>query len=178
LLALFDREKNLFAGKGILHFAPELGLLNYVRSKNPSRYVTCEYGGRGADLDINIEKIALKDNEFDLVICCHILEHVDDSLAIPELFRILGKGGQLIAMTPVIEGWQRTFEDRSKQSTVEDRILYFNQHDHLRFFGSDLRTRLSDAGFEVEEYTAVEPDVSRYGLIRGEKVFLCRKPQS
>jgi hypothetical protein len=111
-----------------------------------------------------------------MIVCCHILEHVDDSLAIPELYRILRKGGQLIAMTPVIEGWQDTFEDRSKQRTTEDRILYFNQHDHLRFFGSDLRERLRQANFEVEEYTAVEPEVSKYGLIRGEKVFLCRKP--
>jgi hypothetical protein len=31
--------------------------------------------------------------------------------------------------------------------------------------------RLRDAGFEVEEFTAVELDVSRHGLIRGEKVF-------
>jgi hypothetical protein len=79
-------------------------------------------------------------------------------------------------MTPVIEGWQETFEDPSKQKTTDERVLYFNQHDHLRFFGSDLRSRLARAGFEIDEYTAVEPDVSRYGLIRGEKVFLCRKP--
>jgi hypothetical protein len=176
LLALFDKERDLFSGRSILHFAPEKGLANYVRSKKPSRYVTCEYGGRDADLDINIENIKLNDGEFDMIVCCHILEHVDDSLAIPELYRILRKGGQLIAMTPVIEGWQDTFEDRSKQRTTEDRILYFNQHDHLRFFGSDLRERLRQANFEVEEYTAVEPEVSKDGLIRGEKVFLCRKP--
>jgi SAM-dependent methyltransferase len=176
LLVLSDREKNFFTGKEILHFAPELGLIKYVQSRKPGRYVTCEFGGRGADLDINVEKIDLGDESFNLVICCHILEHVDDSLAIPELFRILRRGGTLIAMTPVIEGWQKTFEDRAKQNTTDDRILYFNQHDHVRFFGHDLRDRLSRAGFEIEEYTAVEPDVSRYGLIRGEKVFLCRKP--
>jgi SAM-dependent methyltransferase len=176
LLVLGDRKENLFEGKEILHFAPELGLMKYVRSRKPRRYVTSQFGGRGADLDINIEKINLGDNEFDVVICCHILEHVNDSLAIAELFRVLRKGGNLVAMTPVIEGWQETFEDPSKQKTTDERVLYFNQHDHLRFFGSDLRSRLARAGFEIDEYTAVEPDVSRYGLIRGEKVFLCRKP--
>jgi SAM-dependent methyltransferase len=176
LLVLADRKKNLFEGKDILHFAPEFGMMKYVRSRNPRRYVTCQFGGHGADLDINIEKINLDDGGFDLVICCHILEHVNDSLAIPELFRILRKGGTLIAMTPVIEGWQETFEDEAKQKTTDERILYFNQHDHVRFFGVDLRARLRGAGFEVDEYTAVEPEVSRYGLIRGEKVFLCRKP--
>jgi SAM-dependent methyltransferase len=169
-------EKGIFEGKDILHFAPEFGLTKYVQSKKPHRYVTCQFGGRGADLDINIERISLGDDEFDLVVCCHILEHVNDGLAIPELFRILRKGGILVAMTPVIEGWKATFEDRSKQNTAEDRILYFNQHDHLRFFGSDFRDRLSRSGFSVDEFTAVEPGVSRFGLIRGEKVFLCRKP--
>jgi SAM-dependent methyltransferase len=171
-----DKKNSLFAGKDILHFAPEFGLKNYVLSKKPGRYVTCAFDGRDADLKINIEKIDLPDNEFGMVICCHILEHVNDSLAIPELFRILRRGGTLIAMTPVIEGWQETFEDPSKQSTSQDRILYYNQHDHLRFFGSDLRNRLRKGGFQIDEYTAVEPDVSKYGLIRGEKVFLCQKP--
>jgi SAM-dependent methyltransferase len=176
LLVLGDRKNNLFEGKEILHFAPELGLMKYVQSRKPRRYVTCEFGGRRADLNINIEKINLGDSEFDVVICCHILEHVNDSLAIAELFRVLRKGGILVAMTPVIEGWQETFEDQSKQKATDDRILYFNQHDHLRFFGSDLRARLRRAGFAVDEYTALEPDVSRCGLIRGEKVFLCWKP--
>ncbi|ABE63775.1 hypothetical protein Nham_3029 [Nitrobacter hamburgensis X14] len=178
LLVLADRAQALFANKNILHFAPEHGLKAYIHARQPRGYTTCEFGGRGADLDINIEKIDLPDNAFELVVCCHILEHVDDHLAIPDLFRIVSKGGTLIAMTPVIEGWDKTFEDGSKQKTEDDRILYFNQHDHLRFFGGDLRSRLRSAGFIVDEYTAVEPDVSRYGLIRGEKVFLCRKPEA
>lgn len=176
LLALCDAQTSLFSGRDILHFAAEQGMTKYVKATGPRRYLTCELGGRGADLDINIEKIDIADGEFDVVICCHILEHVDDSLAIPELFRILRKGGVLIAMIPVIEGWRETFEDHAKQRTVDDRILYYNQHDHVRFFGGDFRERVRKAGFVVDEFTAVEPDVARYGLIRGEKVFLCRKP--
>ncbi|GAA0031802.1 MULTISPECIES: methyltransferase domain-containing protein [Bradyrhizobium] len=175
LLVLCDAEQGLFMGKDILHFAPEKGLTEYIKARKPRSYVTCEFGGKGADFDINIEKIDLESDRFDRIICCHILEHVNDRLAIPELFRILRKGGTLIAMIPLIEGWQETFEDRSRQKTEEDRILYFNQHDHVRFFGRDFRRRLERAGFVVDEYTAVEPQVAQYGLIRGEKVFLCRK---
>ncbi|GMO43388.1 hypothetical protein TM233_63330 [Bradyrhizobium sp. TM233] len=174
-MALCDAEQSLFTGKDILHFAPEKGLTEYIKARKPRSYVTCEFGEKGADLDINIEKIDLESDRFDLIICCHILEHVNDRLAMPELFRILRKGGTLIAMIPLIEGWQETFEDRSRQKTEEDRILYFNQHDHVRFFGRDFRRRLERAGFVVDEYTAVEPQVAQYGLIRGEKVFLCRK---
>ncbi len=44
-------------------------------------------------------------------------------------------------------------------------------------FGHDFRDRLKAPGFDVKEFTAVEPYVSRHALIRGEKVFLCRKPR-
>ena len=63
------------------------------------------------------------------------------------------------------------------RNSEPDKILYFNQEDHIRMFGSDFRDRLKAPGFEVEEFTAVEPYVSRHALIRGEKVFLCRKPR-
>jgi SAM-dependent methyltransferase len=176
LLVLCDKDRNLFANKEILHFAPEDGISTYIRSRGPRRYITCEYGSSNADLDINIEAINLPSGEVDLIVCCHVLEHVSDSKALPELFRILRAGGVLVAMTPVIEGWARTFEDETKLSTIDNRLLYFNQHDHVRFFGSDVRDRLKSVGFAVDEYTATEPDVSKYGLIRGEKVFVCEKP--
>lgn len=89
LLALCDVDQSLFMGKDILHFAPEKGLTAYIKARKPRSYVTCEFGGKGADLDINIEKIHLESNRFDLIICCHILEHVSDRLAIPELFQSL-----------------------------------------------------------------------------------------
>jgi SAM-dependent methyltransferase len=176
LLVLCDKSRDIFAAKDILHFAPEFGISAYIRSRGPRRYVTCEYGSKNADLDIDIEAINLPTGEFDLVVCCHVLEHVSDVKALPELFRILRGGGILVAMTPVIEGWAYTFEDDTKLSTVDDRLLYFNQHDHVRFFGSDLRERFKSVGFTVDEYTAIEPEVSKHGLIRGEKVFLCKKP--
>jgi hypothetical protein len=78
-------------------------------------------------------------------------------------------------MFPIVEGWRETFEDATK-SLPDERLLYFGQHDHVRFFGNDARQRLAAPGFTVEEFTAVEPYVSRHGLARGEKIFLCRKP--
>ena len=117
----------------------------------------------------------IADKSFDVAICLHVLEHVDDRAAVSELFRVLRPGGLLVAMFPIIEGWDETFEDASRMSP-EDRLFYFGQHDHVRFFGRDARARLAAPGFVVEEYTAVEPQVSRYGLARGEKIFICRRP--
>ena len=176
LLALCDQEKQLFAGKVILHFAPERGLKAYVKSRQPAKYVSCDLMDPTADLKINIEAMNIADQSFDLVICSHVLEHVNDALAIPELWRITRPGGLVIAMVPLIEGWDKSFEDSRKAANEADRILYFNQHDHIRMFGRDFRDRLISPGFQLEEFTAVEPYVSRYGLLRGEKVFIARKP--
>jgi len=176
LVALCDQQKKLFEGNEILHFAPEPGMRQYILSRNPKRYVTCDYDPDKADLKIDIEKIDIADNSFDLVYCSHVLEHVEDSRAIPELYRITRPGGTLLAMVPLIEGWEHTFIDPSKTEREDDKILFFNQIDHTRLFGHDFRERLSAPGFSVSEFTAVEPYVSRHALIRGEKVFLCRKP--
>ena len=104
-----------------------------------------------------------------------MLEHVDDRKAVPELFRILRPGGLLIAMFPMVEGWDTTYENPAV-TLPEERLLHFGQHDHVRFFGRDARSRLATPGFVVSEYTAVEPYVRKYGLMRGEKIFLCHKP--
>lgn len=176
LWAICERTRGLVPGKDVLHFAPEKGLRDYVRARGPKSYVTCDYMDEAVDLKLNIEKLDVADNAYDLVICSHVLEHVNDRLAIPELHRIVRPGGILLAMVPLFEGWETSFEDPTKTKNATDRLLYFNQHDHVRAYGRDFRTRLSGAGFSIEEFTAEEPDVSRHGLIRGEKVFICRKP--
>ena len=109
------------------------------------------------------------------MICSHVLEHVDDRKAIPELFRITKPGGTVLAMFPICEGWETSYENRDVNSE-DDRLLYFGQRDHVRYYGRDARSRLASAGFQVTEWTALEPYVSRHGLLRGEKIFLCQKP--
>ena len=40
----------------------------------------------------------------------------------------------------------------------------------------DIRDRIRAAGFDLTEFTAVEPDVHIYGLMRGETLFIGTKP--
>lgn len=175
LLYLADQQRDFFRGKDILHFAPEGAVREFVQAKQPKAYVTADLFADGVDLKENIEALSIDDKSFDVVICLHVLEHVNDRAAIAELYRVLRPGGLLIAMFPIVEGWQETFEDPTK-SKADERLLYFGQHDHARYFGSDARLRLAAPGFAVDEFTAIEPDVSRYGLSRGEKIFMCRRP--
>lgn len=175
LLYLADQQMNFFAGKDVLHFAPEYAVSKFVEQRKPKAYVTADLFADGVDLKENIEALTIESKSYDVVICLHVLEHVNDRAAVAELYRVLRPGGLLIAMFPIVEGWNQTFEDPTK-SDPRDRLLYFGQHDHARYFGSDARARLAAPGFKVEEITAVEPEVSRYGLTRGEKIFMCHRP--
>jgi hypothetical protein len=156
----------------ILHFAAEPVLAKRFK-ETYSDYTTADLF-RPADRKLNIENIELADNSVGTVICNHILEHVDDRKALKEIHRILIPSGLLVASVPIVEGWAHTYEDGS----ILDphlRELHFGQRDHVRFYGRDLRDRFAEAGFTVEEVTAEGADVIRYGLTRGEKVFLCAK---
>jgi hypothetical protein len=48
----------------------------------------------------------------------------------------------------------------------------------VRRYGSDVRHRILEAGFTFEEFTAVEPQVTRHGLFPGEKLFIASKRTS
>jgi SAM-dependent methyltransferase len=175
LLTLANKEYDFFRDRDVLHFAPEISIRELVLNHRPRSYTTADLFAKGVDRKENIEALTIGDSSYDVVICLHVLEHVNDGKALGELFRVLRPGGVLIAMFPIVEGWDNTFEDAAR-TTPNDRLLYFGQHDHARFFGRDARARMAAPGFVVEEYTAVEPNVSRYGLMRGEKVFICSRP--
>lgn len=160
-------------GSKILHFAPEPAMAVLLKRQS-SDYRSADLVPDNVDLVLNIENIDLPDNSFDLVVCSHVLEHVDDAKALQEMYRILTPGGRALLMFPIIEGWDETYEDPS-HTTPAARETYFGQSDHVRMFGRDVRDRISKAGFNLSEFTAREPNVARYGLHRGEKIFVADK---
>jgi len=157
----------------ILHFAPEQIIEKKlkVRYKN---YVTADLFYK-ADIKLNIESIALPDDQYDIVIANHVLEHVDDRLAISEINRILKVGGIFVCMVPVVSGWKSTYE-RADIVTDLDRLLHFGQADHLRLYGDDFVVRVNAFGLSpAAEFVAEGEAVIDNGLLRGEKVFVFRK---
>ena len=170
-----QREFIGFADKAILHFAPEDIIGRIIKKEPVSKYVTADLRSGVADKALNIEAIDEPDNSYDLVLCSHVLEHVDDQKALRELFRILRPGGTLVMMVPIVEGWQETYEDNTKTSNLQ-RQMHFGQFDHVRFYGSDFRDRVKAAGFQLDEFTALGAESVRFGLQRGEKVFRARHP--
>jgi SAM-dependent methyltransferase len=168
-----NRNSDEIAKSRVLHFAAEESLQSLLR-ETVKAYTTADFKS-GYDLQLNMEHIDLPQDSFDCVICNHVLEHVDDREATKEIRRILAEKGFLIASVPIIEGWEKTYENPAVVSETE-RTLHFGQYDHVRFYGRDFRDRVCEAGFVLEEeFTAGGEDSVKYGLIRGEKIFIFRK---
>jgi SAM-dependent methyltransferase len=154
LLALALRDEFVgFANLEILHFAPEPSIAALVLAQGPAAYVSADIAAGRADTVLDIEAIALPDASIDMVIASHVLEHVDDRKALDEIWRILRPGGRLVAMVPIIEGWDETYEDKAR-TTPDEREQHFGLPGHLRYYGRES---------------------VRYRLKRGCKVFVATK---
>lgn len=173
LLYLTHQRANLFRPEDrVLHFAPEPAVTGFVRPLVRS-YESADLSMKGVDHYVDIEDLAFREASYDIVICSHVLEHVNDIKALGQIRRILSPEGRAVFMVPIAEGCESTHEDASFTSE-QDRVRHFGQNNHVRRYGRDFRQRVGDAGFSIEEHTACGYEVGRYGLEAGEKVFICR----
>lgn len=164
-----DREMALPRGARVLHFAAEPWVRGWFEARG-AEYLTADVNDL-FDLQLDIEAMDLPDGSFDLVMANHVLEHVDDARALSEMHRVLRPGGQAVITVPMIEGWDETYENPALASD-EARRLHYGDPTHRRFYGRDVRARIRAAGFALSEFVAVEPDVSRHALHRGERIFV------
>ena len=165
LFVLLDEREHLFQNKSVLHFAPESVLQERIK-RQASTYLSADIDAGRADIEMNIESIKQPNESWDIVVALHVLEHVNDELAIRETYRILKPGGKCIFMTPMIEGWSATYENPSV-TAPRDRISHFGQGDHLRYYGRDLKQKLERSGLSVGEFSASGSECVQYGLVRG-----------
>lgn len=163
----------------LLHIAPEYPLYQAFKGAPNLDYVTAGLDGSFIQVVMDLLHTACKPDLFDVVICCHVLEHiVDDLAAMRELRRVLKPGGQAFLDSPIDYGRDVTFEDPNCR-TPEARARIFGQSDHVRIYGLDYPNRLEAAGFtvRVDEYVkSLSPEtVRRYGLIAEEPLYICTK---
>lgn len=175
LLKLAVEEKKLL-GKDtrLLHFAPEANVRSYAEPA-VGLYKTADLFADGVDLKLNIEAIDQPDQSWDVIICSHVLEHVDHRKALGELHRILAPGGKLLALFPIVDAWSGHYEAPEIQSP-RGRAIHFGKHNHVRRFGSPVKSDFVKAGFELETYSPIGPEIVRYGLIPGETLFIGTRP--
>jgi SAM-dependent methyltransferase len=131
-----------------------------------TQYVTIDLVGK-VGVRGDATRLPFRDASFDLIICSHVLEHVqEDGMAMTELRRVLAPNGVAVVVTPQNPGGP-TDEDPSVRDPRE-RKARFGQSDHVRVYGDDLEVRLRSAGFDAIELmrpAAFSPEeIERYGL--------------
>ena len=173
-------ETDFFSSKlKVLHFAPEQAFLKRFRKLKNIEYTTTDLNSPIADVKADICNLPFNDNEFDFIICNHVLEHIpNDTRAMEELYRVLAPNGKAILQVPYNRNRETTFEDDSI-TDKDERTRIFGQYDHVRVYGMDYFDTLRSVGFKVEavDYTKnfSEADIERFALAKGELVPVCRK---
>jgi len=140
-------------------------------------YLSADLSAPDAMVKMDITDIQYPDNTFDVIYCSHVLEHLqDDRKAMGEFYRVLKPGCWAILQVPITA--DTTFEDPTVISPKEKERL-FGQHDHVRRYGPDYKDWLMEAGFSVMVDGFVREldnrSVRRFGLMRDEDVYFCRK---
>jgi len=163
----------------IIIFAPEYSIRKWL-DKRDYKYTTADLFEPIVDIKVDIQNTPFPDDKWGLIMCNHILEHVDDyKQALKELKRILKKDGILEITVPLDRKLQTVYEDPDIVN-VEDRIKAFGQSDHKRIFGNDFEKILSELGFIVEVFDGDTLPKSIVGVIGpsdydDNRVFICRK---
>src|SRR3546814_10270765 len=150
----------------VLHFAPEVAVRRFVDQSSFADYTSADLDPSKAMRQVNIEAMNLDDESFDVIICSHVLEHVDHRKALREMYRVLSPGGFAVLMFPIIEAWTETYEDPRYQGTPEARIAHYAQDDHIKYFGLDVRAHIRAAGFGITELVADGPHSRRFQVMR------------
>jgi|HubBroStandDraft_6_1064221.scaffolds.fasta_scaffold41958_4 SAM-dependent methyltransferase len=149
-------------GGAVLHMSPEPGLGGYIESHGLRMYAKGDIAPSAEGVQqIDLQQIPYPDKTFDIVICNHMLEHVDNvQTALREMHRVLKQGGRAICQTPYASRLTKTFEEPLLQSP-SDRFFFYGQEDHVRLFGSDIEQHFLAAGFvgRLVPHSEILPDV-------------------
>ena len=176
-IKLRDAETN--SALKVLHFAPEQAFYKLFRNQKNLDYTTTDLFSPLADVKADICNLPFEDNQYDVILCNHVLEHIpDDTKAMQELYRVLKPGGMAILQIPQDLSRATTFADDTITDQKE-RAKIFGQYDHVRIYGRDYFDKLRSIGFKVieEDYTnKIAPElVEKYCLAKGEIIPVCFK---
>jgi SAM-dependent methyltransferase len=165
----------------VLHIAPEQCFEERFKNLGNLEYITADLESPLADYKCDVQNLPFGKNEFDIVICNHVLEHVDDDKrAMSEILRVMKPGARAILLVPMDFNRKDTYENPSVQSAKE-RKLHFGQYDHQRLYGLDFPERLKNIGFKIPEKNYLDeiPDEKkiRFGLPKVELMYGYKKSE-
>lgn len=183
LIWLYLKERTDFFSppKKILHIAPEKCFIHRLEKIHGDDYFTADIESPLAKVKMDIHQIPFADHTFDVVLCNHVLEHVDDDLkAMREIHRVLKPGGFSILQVPFFRPVpQETYQDFSITDPKE-RERVFGQRDHVRKYGMDYTRRIASSGLQPKEEMFArelgERSAKHYGIVSGEIIYRGDKP--
>jgi ubiquinone/menaquinone biosynthesis C-methylase UbiE len=163
----------------VLHIAPEQCFYSKFKAQKNLEYLTGDLESPLADLHFDLHQIPLENEQFDVVFCNHVMEHVTDPIqCMSELHRVMKTGGWAIMQVPQDFSRETTYEDASITSP-EEREKHFWQKDHVRLFGKDYPQWLEKAGFTVDSFDLTkhfsEEVIDKFRLMKGEILYIARK---
>jgi len=133
--------------KNILHIAPEIELSKLFDKANIYECLDLN-NEQDKYSSLNVKKMDIcnidyEDNYFDIVICSHVLEHINDEFkSISELYRVLKPNGMLILQVPIAIGLNNTLNNDS--SDLDDPS-------HKRLYGDNYQRIISMYGFKSQK---------------------------
>lgn len=168
-----ERGEYKFEGKRIIHFAPEKIWMK--KMDGLSNYETADLYQKNVTHKEDMTKLSFPSNSYDIVMCHHVLEHLDDDMqAMRELFRVLKPEGLAVLSVPINTSRYETYEDKHITDPAMRRKCYGGT-DHLRFYGMDFADKLSEIGFKVDIFRLPEQEETKYGLLNNEFIYIARK---
>lgn len=175
----FNSLKNVMdkKSKTFLHIAPDLQLIRKFKKMPDINYLSVDLESPHAQVHMDITDLKLKDNQFDIIFCSHVLEHIpDDYKAMSELYRVSKPGGFTLIQVPLSD--KPTFEDLTIQDP-DERYRLFLWYDHVRLYGPDIKQRLKSVGFHVSVVEASDvlkkEECVRMAVDPDDKLFFCKK---
>lgn len=139
-------------------------------------YITGDIESPLAKVKMDIHRIPFEENKFDVVLCNHVLEHVQDDIkAMSEIKRVLKPGGWAILQVPFFSPVPDNTLDDNSITDPREREKVFGQDDHVRKFGKDYPQRIEKSGLKaiLDDFAKSQPD--KYGLQKGEIIYRAEK---
>ena len=191
LIALyFDRFAPTLKNSSVLHFAPEKPIRRQI-VEVAKEYISADLRPEGRayemdryefllneiDMQADVTELPFPEQRFDVVVCSHVLEHVDDDAkALREIFRVLKYDGWALVQTP-IDKCRATTLERPDIDTPALRLQYYHQEDHVRLYGREIFARFLASGFmpAIIPPESVCSDPKFFGLWPDEDLMIVRK---
>jgi hypothetical protein len=176
-------EKTSLKSKKLLHVAPEKSLSKKLEDSIGLKITRIDYRSKGYKFTYNksvisgdVQNLPFDSESYDMVICNHVLEHVEnDSTALNEIHRVLKTGGFAILQVPISLKLDQTIRSEINW-TSKDKINKLGQFDHLRLYGLNFKKTLKEHRFEpIFWYEKDQKSIKFQGLNPKEFVIIASK---